>query len=491
MATYLFYDVETTGLSAPFDQILEFAALRTDENFEVIEEHDIQVRLRPDVVPAPEALLTHRISVSDARAASHTEIEAVRTIHNLVNEPGTISLGYNTLGFDDDVLRFSFYRNLLDPYTHQWKDECQRMDLYPMTVLYWLLGSEMLDWPTLAGNTTLKLEHLGAANAFDDHPDHQSHTALSDVRETRRLAQALAEDGELWDEVTAHFERTMEEARINALPTFTIGDREVPIGLMVDGAFTAANNYQRPVIGLGTHRHYSNQTCWLALDTPSLPGVATRPIQPDTEVFFKKKAVPQFLVSWEDERINRLGDKRRAIVQKNLQWLRDHPSTFYEIAGYYRERTHPKLPHVDADAALYQADVFNDHEQAAFVRFHEASTIEEKLRVMRDMNERTFQTLALRIILRNEPEAAWPDIVRAYAQTYWRRINPRTRSDVLIDHQGNTRRTPADAKRTIETLRAEGFNGEPLDDEQHDLLDELEAYLETEFDAPRPASSMS
>ena len=283
----------------------------------------------------------------------------------------------------------------------------------------------------------------------------------------------------------------MEEARINGLPTFTIGDREAPIGLMVDGSFTAEKQYQRPVIGLGPHRHYSNQTCWLALDEPSLPGVATRPIQPDTKVFFKKKGVPQFLVSWEDERINRLDEKRRTIVQKNLQWLRDHPSMFYEIAGYYRERTHPTLPHIDADAALYQADIFNEHEQAAFVRFHEASTIEEKLRVMRDMEKRTFQTLALRIIMRNEPEAAWPKVVRAYAETYWRRINPRTRSDVLIDHQGNERRTPADAKRKIEELRAEGFRGEPLDADQHALLDELEAYLETTFDAPRTTSSIS
>jgi exodeoxyribonuclease I len=28
--TFLFYDIETTGLSRAFDQILEFAAIRTD-----------------------------------------------------------------------------------------------------------------------------------------------------------------------------------------------------------------------------------------------------------------------------------------------------------------------------------------------------------------------------------------------------------------------------------------------------------------------------
>ena len=56
--TYLFYDTETTGLNVAFDQVVRFAAIRTDEELRELDRHEISIRLRPDVVPSPEALLT-------------------------------------------------------------------------------------------------------------------------------------------------------------------------------------------------------------------------------------------------------------------------------------------------------------------------------------------------------------------------------------------------------------------------------------------------
>ena len=40
-ATYLFYDLETTGLNPCFDQVLQFAAIRTDLSLNEIERHEI------------------------------------------------------------------------------------------------------------------------------------------------------------------------------------------------------------------------------------------------------------------------------------------------------------------------------------------------------------------------------------------------------------------------------------------------------------------
>jgi len=62
--TFLFYDIETTGLNRAFDQVLQFAAIRTDRRLNEIDRHNIKVKLRPDVVPSPAAILTNRISIS-------------------------------------------------------------------------------------------------------------------------------------------------------------------------------------------------------------------------------------------------------------------------------------------------------------------------------------------------------------------------------------------------------------------------------------------
>ena len=37
---YLFYDLETTGLSASFDQIVRFAAIKADQNLEEIDRYE-------------------------------------------------------------------------------------------------------------------------------------------------------------------------------------------------------------------------------------------------------------------------------------------------------------------------------------------------------------------------------------------------------------------------------------------------------------------
>ena len=63
-ASYLFYDIETTGLNKAFDQILQFAAVRTDRQLNEIDRHAVTVKLRPDVIPSPAAVLTNCIPVS-------------------------------------------------------------------------------------------------------------------------------------------------------------------------------------------------------------------------------------------------------------------------------------------------------------------------------------------------------------------------------------------------------------------------------------------
>jgi exodeoxyribonuclease I len=68
--------------------------------------------------------------------AAQNEYQAARVLHTLFNTPDTLSLGYNSLGFDDEFLRFLFYRNLLDPYSHQYAANCSRADILPVAALF-------------------------------------------------------------------------------------------------------------------------------------------------------------------------------------------------------------------------------------------------------------------------------------------------------------------------------------------------------------------
>ena len=173
MTSYLFYDIETTGLNPAFDQILQFAAIRTDMTLKETDRIQLNVRLRPDVIPSPGAVLTHGIGATESDSGS-CEFEAITQIHRWINTPGTISLGYNSLNFDDVFLRFSFYRNLLPPYTHQYDKGCSRMDLFPMTIVFWLYRPEVIKWPAIGDKVSLTLENINTANDFADGRSHNN-----------------------------------------------------------------------------------------------------------------------------------------------------------------------------------------------------------------------------------------------------------------------------------------------------------------------------
>jgi len=135
MKTYLFYDTETTGLNPCFDQVLTFACIRTDTELNELDRTTITIRLRKDIIPSPGAFLTHGLSFDELESGI-TEYQAAGKIHELVNTPSTVSIGYNSLEFDDEFLRFMFYRNLMDPYTHQYRNNCSRMDILPVALVF-------------------------------------------------------------------------------------------------------------------------------------------------------------------------------------------------------------------------------------------------------------------------------------------------------------------------------------------------------------------
>jgi exodeoxyribonuclease-1 len=59
---YVFYDTETTGLETAFDQILQFAAIKTDDDFLELDRVNIRSRLLPHIVPSPGALLVTKVT---------------------------------------------------------------------------------------------------------------------------------------------------------------------------------------------------------------------------------------------------------------------------------------------------------------------------------------------------------------------------------------------------------------------------------------------
>ena len=473
--TYLFYDIETTGLNKAFDQILTFAGLRTDVHLNVISRHTMTVRLRPDVIPSPSAIITNRITRAEW-SEGMCEFEAVSRIHKWLNAPGTISVGYNSLGFDDEFLRFSFYRNLLPPYTHQFRNGCGRMDILPMTIMYWLYQPRGVIWPELEGKPTLKLEHLAAANQLIDGP---AHDAASDAEATLRLTRKLKAQTKMWQYLEGYFQKDVDQSRLHQLPVkLESGAGDHRLGLMVANEFGTGRQFQAPVLSLGDSIPYPNQSLWLRLDEENLKDTQTESIAETTWVVRKRFGEPGFLLPPRDRYWKKLGRERILLTEENLNWLEGNREMLQSIAEYYRSYRYPFIPDLDADAALYQVGFFPKKDEALGRKFIRLDPAEMPV-LIDEFSNPEARKLAVRIIARNYPDHLTPDGLSDY-ESYLREVNPARSENSIQDYAGRLRTTPLSAMTEITHLQADPH----LDEQQQQLLNDLESYITDTFGGP-------
>ena len=104
--TFFFYDLETSGLSAREDRIMQFAGQRTTLDLEPIgESFNILVTLNDDTLPSPDALMVTGITPQQTVTDGYTEAEFAKLLMEQVFTPDTIAVGFNNIRFDDEFIR--------------------------------------------------------------------------------------------------------------------------------------------------------------------------------------------------------------------------------------------------------------------------------------------------------------------------------------------------------------------------------------------------
>ena len=198
--SFLFYDLETFGQDPRRTRIAQFAAIRTDADLQQVEE-PVSFFVQParDLLPAPGATLVTGITPQQALREGLPEAEAFARIQEEMARPGTCSVGYNSLRFDDEFVRFGLYRNFHDPYEREWRGGNSRWDLLDVLRFAHALRPDGIAWRARedGGGTSFRLEHLAADN---DVREGAAHEALSDVRALIGIARRLrTAQPRLWD----------------------------------------------------------------------------------------------------------------------------------------------------------------------------------------------------------------------------------------------------------------------------------------------------
>jgi exodeoxyribonuclease-1 len=185
---------ETTGTSIPFDQILQFGAILTDANLNELERFEIRCRILPWVVPNPYALLTTGISPSlltDPDLPSHFEMVGAIEGKLLEWAPARFC-GYNSISFDENLLRQAFFQTLRFPYLTTTRGN-GRADILTMARACAVHAPQALSFPLdEEGRRVFRLDQLAPANGFDHS---NAHDAMADVEATIHIAKLIRTNG--------------------------------------------------------------------------------------------------------------------------------------------------------------------------------------------------------------------------------------------------------------------------------------------------------
>ena len=419
--TFYWHDYETFGADPSRDRPVQFAGLRTDAHLNPIGE-PLVIFSRPagDFLPQPQACLVTGITPQQALEEGVAEAEFIARIHAELNAPGTCGVGYNSLRFDDEVTRYTLYRNFYDPYAREWQNGNSRWDIIDMVRACYALRPEGIEWPLREdGLPSFRLEELTAANGI---AHEAAHDALSDVHATIAMARLVKErQPRLYDYVLKHRDKRSVSALLDI-------DGMKPV-LHVSGMFGALRHNIALIVPLAMHPSNKNEViCYDLMADPAVlleqtpeairellytrteelpegverPGLKSVHINKCPILVTAKMADPETAA-----RLGISGDQCRA----HLAALRDlrgqDPRAFEKkIQAVYGGREYAEI--TDPDRMLYSGGFFGDADKRLMDQVRESSP-EELASSSFPFEDNRLPEMLFRYRARNYPETLTPE----------------------------------------------------------------------------------
>ena len=205
---FIFYDLETTGRSTHWDQIIQVAAILTDSQLNIKDQINQICRIKTYCIPNPEALLVNKIPIRKLTESNLSLFQLVKNISDTFKKwSPAIFIGYNSILYDEEMLRNSFFSNLIDPYLTI-KNQNLRADLINTIRAsnYFhpdIIKSEL----NQRGNPIFKLEKIAKVNGI---ANFTAHDALGDTSASIELSKLIKEKlPNIWEASTSKLEKNI------------------------------------------------------------------------------------------------------------------------------------------------------------------------------------------------------------------------------------------------------------------------------------------
>lgn len=188
---FVFYDTETTGTNVEFDQIIQFAAVLTDESFEELDRIDFRCRRLPWVIPSPGAMIVTGTSPSQIDNPDLLQFpDMMASVQEILRSwSPALFIGYNSFQFDEPLLQRALWQTLNPPYLTVTHGNA-RADVLPLVRATSRITPHALAVPNIAsGHPIFRLDRLAPLNGYA-HTD--AHDALGDVLAVVHICKKIA-----------------------------------------------------------------------------------------------------------------------------------------------------------------------------------------------------------------------------------------------------------------------------------------------------------
>ena len=429
---YVFYDYETFSSSVK-GAVSQFAAIRTDSRFRILEKTDIFCQCAQDTLIEPEACFITGITPVDTLSGM-TEYEFAHYINELfLAKKNTYIVGYNNNFFDDEVTRNMLYRNGVDPYAWAWKGFNKRLDVLPLVRLVAALRPGVLVIPevddvddsgrVVGKKVSFKLEHLSAANGI---VHENAHNALSDVEALIAILDIISTKAP--DLFTAYLNNSDKKAVTSFVQSndtfgfshFRFGRKSLyaaPARLMgeiKDGKYLSWDLRVSPEPYLASSDDELRAMLSMTRSERVEAGF------PETHGFltFKVNGLPALFDKelLTNEIRQKLGFDDGALAA-NEQMLADNDAFINRMTAIYRDTQYAPIPD-DTDLNLYCSDnggFFTQEESLWITEFRRASSWAERLAFWATLDECSrLKLIFFRVIGRNSPESFYGEFKEAW-----------------------------------------------------------------------------
>ncbi len=402
--SFLFYDLETSGLGKCFDVPLQAALVQTDAEHRIQRELTLRCRLPAHIVPSPDALLVTSLSPAMAEDQPLSHLEMMSQISRLLTDCKPCMLvGFNNLAYDDELIRQSSFQCLLPPYAGSMTGH-GRGDVLKMLRAVILLEPGAVVVPRRPeGKPVLKLGEVCRANGIGLSVD-AAHDALADVLATRDLFRLLL------DRAPTTMATMLANAKKSGPNGLMAGDDPVILGgisrLVPVAPFIGSptNPNARVCIDLS-----EDPAGLLDREAPELLALIRSGRSPIRSV--KVNAQPM-MFGW-DQAAHALIEPLPLSVYRARAWaLWDHPTFTRQLALALEGRYADRKPSPYVDEQLYSGGFVSNADAAACERWHQLPWDLRANFAAHHIQDPRLRSLAIRQVFLNAPETLSPDAWR-------------------------------------------------------------------------------